>query len=242
MARPHFPESVYRLKPDESYCFACHPEVACFTECCRMLELALTPYDILRLRRGTGLSSQQLHDQYIIEERGEQDMFPKFYLTMVDDGRASCVFVGKDGCKIYTHRPGACRAYPLGRAAVRTRSGELKQHFVLLKENHCKGFDEPQEQTPQIYSKDQGLTEYNAYNDALAGLIQHDQIRQGKFMPNKEQLALYTLALHNLDVFREKLVSGELNVTSYPEEIVLDDEKLLLYAIDWLKIIFFPED
>lgn len=242
MARPQFPESVYRLKPDETFSFACHPGVPCFTECCRMLELALTPYDILRLRKGTGLTSQQLHDQYIIEDRGEHDMFPKFYLTMVDDGRASCVFVGEEGCKIYSHRPGACRAYPLGRAAVRTRAGELKEHFVLLKENHCKGFDEPQQQTPLGYSDAQGLTEYNAYNDALAELIQHDLIRQGKFMPSDDQLEQFTLALFNIDLFREKLVNGKLDIASYPEEIVHDDEKLLIFAINWLKNNFFPED
>lgn len=241
MSRPQFPESVYRLKPDESYNFACHPGVPCFTECCRMLELALTPYDILRLRRGTGLSSQQLHDEYIIEELGEHDMFPKFYLTMVDDGRASCVFVGENGCQIYADRPGACRAYPLGRAAVKTRSGELKQHFVLMKESHCKGFDEPPQQTPLSYSEEQGLTEYNQYNDALAEIIQHDLIRQGKFMPSTEQLELFTLALYNIDTFREKIVSGELSTSSYPEEIENDDEKLLIFAIQFLKNSFFPE-
>ena len=32
-------------------CFACHPKVPCFNECCRELDLALSPYDVLRLRR-----------------------------------------------------------------------------------------------------------------------------------------------------------------------------------------------
>ena len=85
MIRSQFPEAVYRLKPDEEFTFDCHPGVSCFTECCRMLELSLTPYDVLRLRKGTGLTSQELHDRFIIEERGDQDMFPKYYLTMIDD-------------------------------------------------------------------------------------------------------------------------------------------------------------
>lgn len=239
MIRPQFPEAVYRLKPDEQFKFDCHPGVPCFTECCRMLELALTPYDVLRLRRGAGLSSQQLLDQYIIEERGEQDLFPKFYLTMIDDGRASCAFVDAGGCRIYSHRPGACRAYPLGRAAVLTRKGEVQQHFVLLKENHCKGFAEPKDQTPLGYALDQGLTEYNLHNDALATLIQHQDIRNGRFLPTDDQLRLYTLALYNLDVFRGSIESGELGITEYPEILMQSDEDLLLFAIRWLKGQFF---
>ncbi|MFV0438095.1 MAG: YkgJ family cysteine cluster protein [Desulfopila sp.] len=242
MTRPRLPETVYRLRPDEEFTFACHPGVPCFTECCRMLELALTPYDILRLRRGTGLTSQQLHDRYIIEERDEQDLFPKYYLTMVDDGRASCAFVAPDGCQVYRHRPGACRAYPLGRAAVRTRSGELKQHFVLLKESHCQGFAEPCRQTPLAYAKEQGLDEYNVYNDALASLIQHENIRKGLFTPTDTQLALYHLALYNLDVFRREIVSGQLALSTYPQEILDQDEALLLFAIGWLKEQFFTVD
>jgi len=242
MIRSKFPEAVYRLRPDEEYSFDCHPGVPCFTECCRMLELALTPYDVLRLRRGTGLTSQQLHDQYIIEERGDRDMFPKYYLTMVDDGRASCAFVAADGCKVYQHRPGACRAYPLGRAAVRTRSGELKQHFVLLKEAHCKGFAEQRRQTPLQYAKEQGLTEYNVYNDALAALIQHENIRKGLFMPSDEQLRLYTLALYNIDVFRDDIIHGRLAIPNCPQETLDQDEALLLFGIQWLKEQFFPVD
>lgn len=242
MIRSKFPEAVYRLRPDEEYSFDCHPGVPCFTECCRMLELALTPYDVLRLRRGTGLTSQQLHDQYIIEERGDRDMFPKYYLTMVDDGRASCAFVAADGCQVYQHRPGACRAYPLGRAAVRTKSGELKQHFVLLKEAHCKGFEEQRRQTPLQYAEEQGLTEYNVYNDALAALIQHENIRKGLFMPSDEQLRLYALALYNIDVFRDDIIHGRLAIPNCPQETLDQDEALLLFGIQWLKEQFFPVD
>lgn len=204
-----------------------------------MLELALTPYDVLRLRLGTGLSSQQLHDQYIIEELEEQDMFPKYFLTMIDDGKASCAFVGPQGCRVYPHRPSACRAYPLGRAAVRARDGQLHQHFIILKEDHCKGFGEPQEQTPLEYTVDQELDKFNQFNDALASLIQHQQIREGRFIPTTEQLKLYSLALYNLDSFREKIKAGALDVGSHPETIFTDDEALLLFGIDWLKTVFF---
>ena len=112
-----------------SFTFACHPGVPCFTDCCRMLELALTPYDVLRLRKATGLTSRELLENYIITEQDPGEPFPRFYLTMVDDGRASCVFVSPQGCTVYPHRPSACRAYPLGRAAVRV--GQWGNHWSI---------------------------------------------------------------------------------------------------------------
>ena len=203
-----------------------------------MLELALTPYDVLRLRRATGLSSGQLLKEYILVEQDVGEPFPRLYLTMVDDGRASCVFVAKEGCTVYAHRPSACRAYPLGRAVKRCDSGRLEEHFVLLQEAHCAGFAEPVNHTAQEYSIDQELPAYSSYNDAVTKILQHDAIRQG-FLPSAAQLKLFLLALYDLDTFREMLVNGRLD--SLPRNAIekntlqRDDEKLLLFAIDWLQ-------
>lgn len=232
--RPQLPESVQRLTEDETFCFACHPGVQCFTECCRLLELPLTPYDVLRLRRGTGLSSSQLHDRFIIEEMLEEDIFPKYYLTMVDDGRASCVFVGPDGCNVYEHRPGACRAYPLGRAAMRACGNRIVEYHVLLKEDHCKGFAETTSQNAGEYCREQGLDVYNEFNDKLAPLIQHSQIRQGTYRPTEEQIRLYRLALYDLDTFRECLEKKDPSLPACPDDIPEDDATLLLLGIDLL--------
>lgn len=239
--RAPFPEFVKRVSPDEPFTFACHPGVPCFTECCRLLELALTPYDVLRLRRGTGLSSQELLDQYIIEEYDERDVFPRFFLTMIDDGRASCAFITEGGCTLYAHRPGACRVYPLGRAAVRNCGGAMEEHFVLVKESHCQGFEEPKEQTIAEYMEEQGLNEYNRYNDAVATLVQHERIRQG-FTPSAGQIELYTLALYNLDTFRELLKKNQLPDCAPPASVLDDDEQLLLFGVEWLKTQFFSAE
>ena len=206
---------------------------------CRLLELPLTPYDVLRLRRGTGLNSQQLHDQYIIEEITKEDIFPKYYLTMVDDGRTSCVFVDKGGCRIYGHRPAACRAYPLGRAAMLTENGGIEEYHVLLKESHCRGFEQFKLQTAEDYTRDQGLDIYNQFNDALAPLIQHQQIRNGSFTPSPKQQRLYTLVLYNLDTFRAILKKRTPGLPHCPQPIIDSDEELLLFGIDLLIARFF---
>ena len=238
MSQPaQLPHYVTRLDNAETFTFSCHKGVVCFTECCRMLELALTPYDVLRLRKGTGLSSSEFLDNYVIMEHEPGEPFPRFYLTMVDDGRASCVFVAKEGCRIYENRPAACRAYPLGRAAVRNDDGKVEEHFVLMKETHCRGFEEPVVQTAVQYSLQQELSTYNRFNDAVAVILQHDSIRQG-FIPSAGQVDLFVLALFNIDTFREMLLSDQLDSTSLAstdKERLKDDEELLLFSIDWLQ-------
>ena len=233
----HLPEYVTRLRSDETFTFSCHQGVACFTECCRMLELALTPYDALRLRKGTGLTSQQLLDTYIIIEQESDEPFPRLYLTMVDDGRASCVFVAKEGCTVYQHRPAACRAYPLGRAVMRQENGGIEEHFVLMKEKHCQGFLETSVQDARSYSLDQELDTYNRFNDSAAVILQHQAIRKG-YTPSPDQVEQFILALYNIDTFREMVLSDRLETIplSPKDKIRLgDDEELLLFAIDWLK-------
>ena len=202
-----------------------------------MLELALTPYDVLRLRKATGLTSRELLEHYIITEQDPGEPFPRFYLTMVDDGRASCVFVSPEGCTVYPHRPSACRAYPLGRAAVRTGNGTILEHFVIIKETHCRGFLEATQQTPLQYSIDQELTVYNTFNDAVVQILQHDAIRQG-LIPARKDIELFTLALYDLDTFRQMLMEDKVESTilSQPEKDRLqEDEELLLFAIELLK-------
>jgi hypothetical protein len=48
-----------RLGPESTFKFKCHPGVACFTECCRDINIILTPYDIIRLKNRLDLSSEE---------------------------------------------------------------------------------------------------------------------------------------------------------------------------------------
>lgn len=239
------PKHFHRLLPEEKFCFACHPGVPCFTECCRELDLALTPYDVLRLKNRLKLHSGRFLEQYVIIEWDEQHPFPVCYLTMVDDGKASCVFVDQNGCSVYADRPGSCRAYPVGRGTIRTGDGTVEETFVLLREEHCKGFSEAQEQVASTYFDDQELAEYNRFNDALLPLYQHPRIQQG-YRPTREQLDQYILALYNLDMFRQEMADGRIAMRRplKPRELqglAGDDEQLLLLGIAWLMQEFFNE-
>lgn len=240
------PEHFQPIEKKERFNFRCHPGVACFTECCRQLDLLLTPYDCLRLKNHLDMHSGAFLEKYVIIEWDERAIFPQCYLTMVDDGRASCVFVDEKGCQVYPDRPAACRAYPVGRGASRGADGTLQEQFVLIKEPHCKGFAEPEQQTALEYFDDQELEAYNRFNDALMELLHHDEIRKG-FRPNREQLDQYILALYNLDSFRNEMAEDRISMGRplKPAELQAmtgDDEALLLLGIQWLKKEWFGKE
>ncbi len=236
------PDFVQPLERGSAFNFACHQGLNCFTECCRLLDLQLTPYDVLRLRRATALSSGEFLERYVIVENEAGEAFPRLFLTMIDDGRGSCVFVSPRGCTVYEHRPGACRAYPVGRAAIRTTAGTINERFVLVEEEHCLGFREAAaDQTAEDYCSNQGLSEYNRFNDLTARILQHDKVRQGITLSSQER-DLFLLALYDLDRFRLLVHNEEfadITLETAGGLSAKTDEELLLYAIIWLENRFF---
>ncbi|MGI9538255.1 MAG: YkgJ family cysteine cluster protein [Desulfocapsaceae bacterium] len=238
MSGKQFPGQVSRITPGEMFSFLCHDRVSCFTHCCRELELALSPYDVLRLRHATGLSSTALHERYIIEELDPEEIFPRFYLTMVDDGKASCVFVNDDGCSIYQHRPGACRTYPLGRGTVREESG-VREQFILLQEPHCQGFQEKTMHTVQSFMKSQELEPFNRINDRFTAITQHPKIKD-RLQLTEADIGLYKLALYDLDNFRAQLADKRLDPPlTIPEAAYENDEILLEFGLQFIEHQFF---
>jgi hypothetical protein len=133
------PENFQSVSTDQEIIFACHPGVSCFSECCRELDLALTPYDVLRLKRHLNLRSAQFLDRYVIIEWEEGQLFPTYYLTMVDDGRASCVFVQPEGARFTPIVRVAAAPIPLVVEPL-VRTGAPVESLVLVREPHCQGF------------------------------------------------------------------------------------------------------
>ena len=50
-----------KLTLDSTIKFRCHPEVSCFTACCGNIDITLTPYDILRIRKALNLPAEVAH-------------------------------------------------------------------------------------------------------------------------------------------------------------------------------------
>ena len=239
----HLPDNITRLCGRKRFSFECHPRVPCFTECCRELELALTPYDVLRLRQELQLNSALFIERFVVVEQDENDVWPRLYLGMVDDGRASCPFISQNGCRVYSNRPGACRAYPVGRGGMLDANGNVREINVLVREKHCKGFAESKDHTAAEWFVNQGLIEYNVINDEVLSLLQHEQVHEGLSL-NQEQRDAFFVALYKLDEFRT-MVATETFQNKYllkKEErgaVLFDDLNLLRFGIRWLKEILF---
>lgn len=231
------PGCVQPIDKETVFKFSCHKDLDCFTECCRLLELTLTPYDLLRLRRATNLNSTAFLHQYVIVEEPAEEFFPQLFLTMLDDGRASCPFVSPNGCTVYPNRPGACRAYPLGRACRPLASGLSEEDFILVREPHCHGFTGDVQQTAEQYCSDQGLAVYNKFNDIIASLLKHPGIHERGPLESEEK-DLYMLFLYDMDQFRKAMAENLVaDITPITTNFLLSksDEDLLLWAVDWLK-------
>lgn len=228
---------IREIGATHSFCFDCRPGLRCFTHCCHGLELELTPYDMLRLRRATGLSSTELLAKYVIIEQLPDDVLPHCFLTMVDDGTARCAFLGRRGCSVYDHRPGACRSYPVGQATIWTGEN-FERRFVLVQEDHCHGFAEAPVHTPLSYLASQDVSAYETFNKAFAALTQNQAFKEG-FRPDRQQCELFINTLFDLDRFAEQVKNGEIILDDPTPAAMPTDEELLEYGFRWVEHQFF---
>jgi len=240
-----FLDSLPEVEPGTSFAFGCHPEVPCFNACCSNLHLMLTPYDVLRLRRVLGEDSGEF-----IKNRADVNLapdtgLPLFRLRMCDDARKSCPFVREAGCSVYQDRPGACRTYPLGRATRTDGQGNVRERFFLVREAHCRGFEQTTEWTPSEWLKDQGLEPYNTSNDHYMLLLA--RIKESGRPVDPRMANMAALALYQLDSFGRFIKdTGLLDRVEMDEErkarVMADEEARLDFAVDWLELALFGEN
>ncbi len=191
------------LRDDTSFSFACSPVRPCFNACCRDLNQVLAPYDILRLKNALRLSSGDFLAAFTIRRIGPETGLPVISLNFSRQADRKCPFVTPAGCRVYRDRPASCRLYPLARGTSRNRaSGWIGEHFALIREAHCRGFNHDTAQTARAWMRNQGLEPYNRYNDMFLQLISLKNRRgPGRLEPERERL--FFTALYDIDSFRE---------------------------------------
>lgn len=230
---------------DDCFQFGCHPDVPCFNQCCRDLVQALTPYDMIRLKNALDMSSAQFIRHYAIIQVGPSTGLPVASLRFTDNADRTCPFVSPSGCRVYNHRPGSCRLYPLARAIQRSRAdGTLTEDYALLRESHCRGFAEHTSQTVSQWVAGQGLADYLRMNDALMQLIAlKNQLRPGPLPPD---LAGWVhLAFYDVEGLAARAMAGELQggdapgLDPLPE--IEDEQRWLLWGLDWIRGVLFGD-
>lgn len=239
-------QTPFKPIPEKTFKFSCYGEISCFTKCCADLNLVLTPYDILRLKKRLGISSDEFLNRYTETNLDKHLRFPMLTLQMNRDQNRTCPFVSTSGCELYEDRPGACRIYPLGRAALKVdKEKDTREKFFIVQEEHCLGFQEDMTWTVEEWMANEGVNEYNAMNDHWLEIISSP-----RSLGNKEEiprkLQMFSMASYNLDKFRAFIFKSRFfdlfEVTrDLRERLNSDDEALMMFSFDWLKFSLFGE-
>ena len=221
------------LTPNSPFRFRCHPGLGCFTTCCRDVNIFLTPYDILRIKRRLNISSEQFLSQYTVTLIPKTSGFPLVVLKMRQDKQKTCPFVGRSGCSIYEDRPWSCRMYPLDR-------GEQDGQFHRIADpSVCLGLKEKETRKVRDYFHDQGIDPYEEMEVALRKLTSDPRLSR-EMIENQEIQEMLRMALYDLDRFRRFVFESRfLDIFQVDEETVErireDDFELMKLAHRWLE-------
>lgn len=233
------------LDKDEKFHFACGPSVPCFNRCCAQLNLPLTPFDTMRLARNLGMPASGFLRAFTGMRAEETTGFPMFHLRMIESPEAPCPFVTPAGCAVYEDRPGACRSYPLGRGTKLGRKG-IVERFFLIREPHCHGFEAARDWSAGEWFENQGLDEYNRFNDAYMRLL--SLVAAGERPIEQRLRSMAILCLWQPDQFRDflrkmdvfsKLETGRHDQAKIEEDSAAGDKACLAFGLDWLELVIF---
>jgi hypothetical protein len=232
------PEKVL-LTLDEKFKFSCHGGLPCYNSCCRDIHIFLTPYDVLRIRKGMGLSSEEFLQKYTTTLLAD-DGIPLVVLKMTEDQTKSCPFVTPEGCTIYPDRPWSCRMYPV----FPLSSEELE--FLIEKKGSCLGYGQEQEWTIREWKTHQGIDMYDSMNQTYKDITHHDFFQKGNKLDSGRAKLLYQ-ACYDLDWFKKFLFSTKFfDKYSVDQDLIdrmeKDDHALLSFAYRWVKFAIFSED
>ncbi|HFQ89473.1 MAG TPA: YkgJ family cysteine cluster protein [Desulfobulbus sp.] len=225
-----------KLSLDSRLKFECHPGVSCFTACCHNIKIVLTPYDILILRKRLGIPAHEFITRYTQPTYLEKTDMPGVQIKLTGDKKA-CPFVTPDGCTVYSDRPSACRYYPVGMADFHeggTDDAAEEKFFFIVKEPHCKGFEEPKEWTIGEWRADQGVDVRDEMNKEWLRLVMRRKSFGYQASLSEAAKRMFFMASTDLDSFRNFVFES-----SFLDTYVVDDETLAKIREDDVELMLF---
>jgi Fe-S-cluster containining protein len=215
-----------KLTLDSNIKFRCHPEVSCFTACCGNIDITLTPYDILRLRKALNLPAEEFLLRFTTPLFLEKTDMPGVKLHLDENGR--CPFVTEKGCTIYEYRPTTCRYYPVGMSFFHEAAEEgatSEEFYFLVKEPHCKGHEEEQTMTIAEWRKDQGIDESDEMNREWMELVMRRKSFGQQATLSEPAQKIFFMASTDLDKFRSFVLSDSFRNTYEVDQETIDSIK-----------------
>lgn len=227
--------------------FRCRKGIDCWNACCSNIDISLTPYDIVRLKRRLGISSTQFLADYTVPYELEKDGIAGVKLRPVEGGTA-CRFMKPEGCGVYEDRPTACRYYPVALLSMRRQDEYVdRDAYALVREEHCHGHREPRSVTIDEYRAEQGLGEYDELARGWRQLVLKKKSSGptvGK--PSLRSRQLFFITCYDVDSFRS-FVSSEGFTQVYDlaqeerEHLLADDVALMQFGFRFLRQVLFGE-
>ena len=246
-----FPQSpVLPTMVDEKYViqFSCHKGISCWNACCSNIDISLTPYDVLRMKTRLGISSTEFLKNYTVPYEMDKDSIAGVKLRPVENGTA-CRFMKPEGCGIYEDRPTACRYYPVALLSMRKQDEYVdRDSYAIVKEDHCKGHNEPRSITIADYRQEQGLQEYDDLARGWRQLVLKKQSSGPSIgKPTLRSRQLFFMACYDIDRFREFVSAESFNKLfdlpqAEKEALLADDVALLQFAFRFLRQVLFGEE
>ncbi len=234
--------------------FECHPGVSCFTACCHGIKIVLTPYDILTLKNRLNMPAHEFLNEYTTPVYLEKTDMPGVALKLSEDKKDNpCPFVTPEGCTVYTDRPSACRYYPVGMADFHEGQGSMggdtdqqdeEKFFFIVKEDHCKGFEEAKEWTVAEWRKDQGVDVRDEMNKEWLRLVMRRKSFGLQATLSDQAKRMFFMTSTDLDHFRRFVFESTFLETYTVDDAILekikeDDVELMLFSFKYLASALF---
>ena len=243
--------SVYKeidqteLSLQSPFAFHCHARLACFNQCCRTPTIILSPYDILRLREFLGITSGEFLQRYTRRQTEAASNLPLVFLDPFRTTEPACPFLSEAGCTVYSHRPAACRLFPITMGSQLTESG-VKDYYFCRRLDYCQGFDMDVQWTVASWQENQGFGEYDQGRQAWLKLL----LQQALIGPVDARVQeLFTTIAYDQDKFRRLLAEPAFRqACDVNAEVVeyfnldMSDTALLDFGCRYLNSILFRED
>jgi uncharacterized protein len=232
---------------DSKIKFRCHPGVSCFTECCGNIKIILTPYDILQIRQRLNMEAADFLHTYTEPTYLEKTDFPGVMIKLTEEGRCPFIKSKTEGCMIYSDRPTACRYYPVGMANFHEGTQEeqsSEEFYFVVKEPHCKGFEEDKTWSIREWRQDQGVDTRDEMNKGWMELVMRRKSFGYQATLSEQAKRMFFMASTDLDQFRSFIFDSSFLKTYDVDQEILDrikddDVELLKFSYKVLASMLF---
>jgi Fe-S-cluster containining protein len=238
-----------RISRNDTFNFRCYPEIDCFNQCCRNLNLFLYPYDVLRLKQSLGLSSAEFLDRYVDIVMRPSNFFPDVLLRMSENAEKTCPFLFESGCRVYPDRPDSCRTFPIEQGMFYdARHQKETPIYIFRPPVFCRGQHEKKEWTIPAWTRDQEAELYHKMTIRWANLkrlFQSDPWGIEGCRGPKAKMAF--MATYNIDRFRDFVFQSSFLRRYRVKSAILkklktDDVHMLKFGFEWVRVFVWGQN